>query len=81
MTVQELETAVTRLPEEELARFSRWFEDYLADQWDRQIETDIFAGRFDAAGRRAKTDYDAARCTALSSSSLLSLKEQITLTA
>lgn len=65
MSVQDLETAVTRLSQEELARFSKWFEEYVADQWDRQIEADILAGRFEAAGKRAKADYDAGRCTPL----------------
>ena len=65
MSVPELETAVTRLSKEELAVFSRWFEEYAADAWDRQIEADIQTGRFDAAGERAKADYEAGRCTPL----------------
>ena len=65
MSVQDLESAVTGLSKEELARFSQWFEEYVADQWDRQIEADILAGRFDAAGKRAKADYEAGRCTPL----------------
>ena len=65
MSVQDLESAVTRLSQEELARFSQWFEEYVADQWDRQIEADILAGRFEAAGKRAKADYEAGRCTPL----------------
>ena len=65
MSVQELETAVTKLPKEELAHFSQWFEEFIADQWDRQIEADALAGRFDAAGKRAKADYEAGRCTPL----------------
>ena len=65
MSVHDLETAVTQLSKEELARFSQWFEEYVADEWDRQIEKDILAGRFDAAGKRAKADYDAGRCTPL----------------
>jgi len=65
MSVQELETAVTRLSKEELTAFWKWFEEYMADEWDRQIETDIRAGRFDAAGKRAKADYEAGRCTPL----------------
>ena len=65
MSVQEIETAVIQLPKEELARFSQWFEEYIADQWDRQIEADIRAGRFDAAGKRATADYQAGRCTPL----------------
>jgi hypothetical protein len=65
MSVQDLETAVTQLSQEELARFSQWFEEYVADKWDRQIEADVRAGRFDAAGERAKADYEAGRCTPL----------------
>lgn len=65
MSVQDLETAVARLSKEELASFSKWFEEYVADEWDRQIEADSLAGRFDAAGKRAKADFEAGRCTPL----------------
>ena len=65
MSVHELEAAIKGLSKEELAAFSQWFEEYTADEWDRQIESDSRAGRFDAAGKRAKADYDAGRCTPL----------------
>jgi hypothetical protein len=65
MSVQELEAAVTKLSPEELAHFVKWLEEYAADQWDRQIEADILAGRFDAAGNRAVSDYESGRCTPL----------------
>ncbi len=65
MSVQELEAAVTQLSKEELSVFSQWFEEYVADEWDRQIEADARAGRFDAPGKRAKADYEAGRCTPL----------------
>lgn len=65
MTLQQLETAITGLPADELAAFARWFEEYRADAWDRQIEADILAGRLDAAGREADADFDAGRCTPL----------------
>ena len=65
MSVRDLETAVAQLSKEELARFSQWFEEYVADEWDRQIEADTFAGRLDAAEKRAKAHYDAGRCTPL----------------
>jgi hypothetical protein len=65
MSVQEIEQAITQLPKEELNRFSQWFEEYLADEWDRQIEADALAGRFDAVGKRAIADYEAGRCTPL----------------
>jgi len=43
MSVKELQSAVSSLPAEELDQFSRWFEAFLADQWDRQIEADRLA--------------------------------------
>ena len=65
MSVQEIESEVARLPADELARFSKWFEEYLADQWDRQIEADILAGRFNAAGQRAEAEFAAGSCKPL----------------
>ena len=65
MSVQELESAVTHLSVEELTRFHQWFEEYVAEQWDRQIEADIRAGRFDAAGKRAAADFEVGRCKPL----------------
>jgi hypothetical protein len=65
MSVEDLESAISRLSAEELARFAAWFEDFLADRWDRQIEADIKAGRLDAAGKRADEDFKAGRCTPL----------------
>jgi hypothetical protein len=40
MSLDELETAVTRLPRDELAAFTRWFEGYLAGAWDRRSEAE-----------------------------------------
>lgn len=65
MSVEELESAVTQLPADELSIFARWFEEYLADAWDRRIEADIQAGRLDEAGRRADADFEAGRCKPL----------------
>jgi hypothetical protein len=65
MSLDELETAVTNLPAEQLATFARWFDEYLADAWDRRIEADIRAGRLDEAGHRADADFEAGRCKPL----------------
>lgn len=65
MSLQELESAVTRLSTAELTSFSQWFQEFLADNWDRQIEADIQAGRLDAAGNKADEDFEAGRCTSL----------------
>ena len=65
MSLPELESAVSQLPADELTVFARWFEEYLADAWDRRIEADIKAGRLDEAGRRADADFEAGRCKTL----------------
>jgi hypothetical protein len=65
MSLRELETAVSQLPTSELASFARWFEEYLADTWDRQIEEDIRAGRLEKPGRRADAEFEAGRCKPL----------------
>ena len=65
MSLQELESAVVRLPSAELSTFALWFEEYLADAWDHRIEEDALAGRLDAMGRRADEEFQAGRCTPL----------------
>jgi hypothetical protein len=65
MSVEELESIITGLPADELARFSQWFEEFMADQWDRRIEQDMLAGRLDPALKRADDHYKAGRCTPL----------------
>jgi len=63
--VREIETEVTKLGPEELAAFAQWFQEYLADAWDRRIEEDIRAGRLDEAGKQADADFEAGRCKPL----------------
>jgi hypothetical protein len=65
MNIEELESAVTQLSSEKLAEFSKWFEEFMADQWERQIEADILVGRLDAAGQRADEDFIAGRAKPL----------------
>ncbi|WP_295461288.1 hypothetical protein [uncultured Thiodictyon sp.] len=65
MTVDQVEDAVTQLPPNTLEQFAQWFEEYLSDQWDKQIEADVLAGRLDAAAQRADDDFQAGRCTPL----------------
>ena len=65
MSIEEIESAVSGLSATELARFSQWFEEFIADQWDRQIEHDMQTDRLDAALKRADEHYEAGRCTPL----------------
>ena len=59
MELRDLETAISRLPAEDLTTFARWFEEYLADAWDRRIDADIHAGKLDEAGKRAEAAFGA----------------------
>jgi hypothetical protein len=65
MSVEEIESVISGLSWTKLARFSEWFEEFLAAQWDRQIEQDLLAGRLDAAIKRADDHYKGGRCTPL----------------
>jgi len=65
VSVIELEQAISKLPEEELSRFAAWFEEFMADEWDRQIERDVAAGRLDHIIRKVDADIDAGQSTPL----------------
>ena len=65
MSIQEIENAVAKLSPEELCVFSGWFEEFVADQWDRQIERDAAAGRLNEVLERAKKHREAGHCTQL----------------
>jgi len=65
VSVQELESAVARLSPGELAAFTQWFENFVADEWDKQIEADARSGKLDHLARRADEHFDAGRCTPL----------------
>ena len=65
MSVLELEEAISQLPAEELSKFAAWFEEFMADEWDKQIERDVAAGKFDRIIAKVDADIDAGRCTPL----------------
>ena len=61
MSVEEIEKAVASLPPEQFASFREWFEAFAADEWDRQIERDIKAGKLDKFADQAIADFKAGR--------------------
>ena len=63
--VQQLERQVSELTAEELAIFRKWFSEFDAEIWDRQIEVDVHAGKLDALARRALRDHAAGKSTKL----------------
>jgi predicted esterase len=52
-----LEEAVAALDPTALAEFRRWFAEFDAVSWDRQLEADLSAGKLDALLTEAEDDY------------------------
>ena len=65
ITVADISGAVKRLPKKELARFRKWFTEYDAAEWDRQLASDEAAGKLDALIREAERDHRAGRTESL----------------
>jgi len=62
-TVQEIEEAIRRLPDAELAAFRAWFAEFDAEAWDRQLERDVADERLDALADEALKDVREGGCT------------------
>ena len=59
MTIDEIEKAIKKLPAEDRAKLSSRWEDIFGDEWDRQIEADLKAGKFDALAEKAIAEHKA----------------------
>jgi hypothetical protein len=64
-TVEQLESSVQVLTRGELAAFREWFDEFVADEWDRQIEADAKAGKLDRLAEEARAEHRASRTTPL----------------
>jgi hypothetical protein len=64
-TVQEIEQAIKRLSSEELAQLKQKIADYEWEQWDKQLEKDIKAGRLDALAKEALNELREGKTTVL----------------
>jgi hypothetical protein len=58
---EELKATVSNLPQNELMQLSEWFEEFMANQWDKKIEADILSGRLDTIGKYADDEFIAGR--------------------
>lgn len=64
-TVQRLQQEIIELTPRERAAFRKWFQEYDAEEWDRQIEEDAMAGRLDELAEKAIADHKKGRTTEL----------------
>jgi hypothetical protein len=51
--VEKIEQDIRKLNKDELSAFRRWFREYDSDEWDRQIEEDVRAGKLDKLAEEA----------------------------
>ena len=63
--VEKIEDEIRALSAEELAAFRKWFREFDADAWDREIEADALAGKLDVLADKALNDHRAGKTTSL----------------
>ena len=64
-TVQEIETAIANLPEDEFWKLADRVMALREEAWDRQMDADAKSGKLDALFDQADRDFEAGRCTEL----------------
>lgn len=63
--LEEIEAQIAILSPDDLAKFKQWFAEFQADLWDKQIEADFLAGKWDAVGEKALRDHAEGKSTPL----------------
>ena len=61
ITVEDIENAITQLPQKQLRQFRGWYEKFDMDSWDEQIEKDAAAGKLDDLAEAAIADHKAGK--------------------
>ncbi len=54
--VEEIEARIVNLSPENLAQLRDWFHEFENERWDRQIEADFDAGKFDKLIAQARDE-------------------------
>jgi hypothetical protein len=65
VTISDIQKAIQELPEKEQWKFKEWLDEFMADQWDREIERDAALGKLDKLMKKVDADIDAGRCKPL----------------
>jgi len=59
--LERIEKAVQTLNREQLLEFQRWFDAFVAQQWDHAFEKDASTGRLDAVADEALKEFEQGR--------------------
>ena len=63
--IKNIEREVEKLTATELSDFRKWFQEFDAENWDRQIEEDARAGKLDALADEAIKSFKSGGSTEL----------------
>jgi hypothetical protein len=61
MTLEQIETAILKLPPDEYQKLLQWFMELDNQRWDEQLEKDITDGKLEAFAQEAIADFEAGR--------------------
>lgn len=56
--LDDIQTLIYDLTQDERARLREWFDEYDGDSWDRQFDSDVKSGKIGAHADRAKKDVN-----------------------
>jgi hypothetical protein len=62
-TVEEIESAIEKLPAPDFLRLRDWMQERCEDEWDRQFAADAAGGKLDAAAQAALAEHRAGQST------------------
>lgn len=65
MSITEIESAIEKLPAEEVSELMEWFEVYYHQMWDRQIADDLESGKLDSLLAEVDEEIEAGLATPL----------------
>ena len=63
-TVEEIESAIEKLPREEFFVLTGWLSEKFSQAWDAQIQEDVAAGRLNELAQSAIDEHRAGKTTA-----------------
>lgn len=65
MTIAEIESAIKKLPPNEVLELSEWFAEFEAKIWDEKIEHDLQSGKLKSLIDEAERDFADGKCQPL----------------
>ena len=62
LTLDQIESAILKLPSHEIQQLVEWLADIDYQQWDEQLEEDIKQGKLDVFAQEAIAEFEAGNC-------------------